>query len=536
MNSNKTGFLIFTFPEQHIYLQNTCNSYLNYLKSFFIIVIIYCLAIGNIYSQSDKSRVKEFALKYDAYIQRVAGAIPEIPSVAAVVIKNDKPVFLKVYGYADKEAGIKADINSLYYISSSTKSFTGLVAAMLDEEGIIKLNEPVIKYANGITFKSSIPEKITVQNLLTHTSGLGNDILTFRMAYSGETETKDINRIFGEKTRYTDSNYNRYKYDNIGYNIYGILLRQSIRKKWQDLLEERIFKPLKMQHSVSSVSKAVSNKFTIAYPHVYTPDKGEIRSWLEKTDSNMHAAGGIFTSISDIGIWLNMNMNGGKLHGKQVFPVDLIQKVQTGYTTTQRELAPFAGTGEYGLGWQIGNYKNEKVIYHHGGYTGYQSHVSFFPDKKIAVAVFVNDGTVGARACHMIATYAYDWWLQVENMGDSYAKQLQELAEQFEAGKKAMAKSFTDRAKRTWQLSLPLESYTGKYYNSSFGTMEILIYNNTLVAKLGSMRSVSAPFTEKETIRIELIPNEGKIMKFKMNSEDKPEAVTWEGIEFRKVE
>jgi CubicO group peptidase (beta-lactamase class C family) len=506
------------------------------MKSFLMLVIIYCLSTGISSGQSDKSRVKDFAAKYDAYIQRVTETIPEIPSIAVVVIMDDKPIFLKAYGYADRKAGIKADTNSLYYIASSTKPFTALVAAILDKEGTVKLNDPVTKHAKGLTFKIPIPDKITIQHLLTHTSGLKNEPLTFRMAYSGDIETKDVNRLFGETTNYIDSNYDRYNYDNLGYNIYGILLQQSLGKKWQNLLEERIFKPLKLTHTTTSFSKVALNKWIIAQPYVYTPDKGEVRSPLQKNDNNMHAAGGIMTSISDIGIWLNMNMNLGRVNGKQIFPPELIQKVQAGYTATQRESPPFVGAGEYGLGWQIGTYKKERVIYHHGGFTGYQCHVSFFPNKKIGIAVFVNEGVVGAMACHMIATYAYDWWLQVENMEASYTEQLKELANRFEAGKKSMQAGFNDRAKRSWQLTMPIESYTGKYYNSSFGPMEIYVQNDALAVKLGYMTSVSTPFTEKESIRVELIPGSGKIVKFKKNTKDKIESVIWEGIEFKKIE
>jgi CubicO group peptidase (beta-lactamase class C family) len=89
------------------------------------------------------------------------------------VIKDDKPIFLRAYGMADKEAGIKADTDTLYYIASSTKSFTALAAAMLDQEGKIKFSDPVTKYTPGIRFKNDIPDKITIRDLLTHTSGCG---------------------------------------------------------------------------------------------------------------------------------------------------------------------------------------------------------------------------------------------------------------------------------------------------------------------------------------------------------------------------
>ena len=104
-------------------------------------------------AQTDQLKTKDFVSKFDAYIRQVSEKLPEVPCIAVVVIKDDKPIFLKAYGWADKEAGVKADINTLFYISSTTKPFMALVAALLDKEGTIKLNEPITKYSKGISFK-----------------------------------------------------------------------------------------------------------------------------------------------------------------------------------------------------------------------------------------------------------------------------------------------------------------------------------------------------------------------------------------------
>jgi CubicO group peptidase (beta-lactamase class C family) len=474
---------------------------------------------------------KEFTVKLDAYIHQVMEKLPDIPGIAVAVIKNDKPVFIKAYGMADREKGIKADENTLFYIASSTKSFTALSAALLDKEGQIKLNDPVINYAKGITFKESIPAKVTVRDLLTHTSGLQNDPLAFRMAYSGAVDKKDMQYVFANATVSVDSNYGKYNYDNLGYNIYAMLLQQTLNKKWQDLLQEKIFTPLHMDHTTAYISKAIPNKWTVAQPYVYTPDKGSVRSWLNKTDNNMQSAGGIYTSISDIGVWLNVNMNKGKLNGKQVMPADIIQQCQTGYANTVRDQAPFTGNGMYGLGWQIGNYKNEKVIYHHGGFPGYRSHISFLPEKKIAVAVFINEGSVGGRMSHMIATYIYDSWLQVTGTDESYTKQLEDLVVGFEKSKKSMQDGFAERAKRPSQLSLPLDSYAGKYTHPYFGTVEIKVENNSLVVRMGEMNAVATPYTQKESIRVEMEPGSGTPIFFK-KKDDKIEAAVYEKMEF----
>src|SRR3954468_23203267 len=92
---------------------------------------------------------KEFADGLDAYIRKTMEAIPEIPSVGMVVVKDDKPIFIRAYGLANKETGVKPDANTLYYIASSTKSYMALAAAILDREGKIKLSDPVAKYAPG---------------------------------------------------------------------------------------------------------------------------------------------------------------------------------------------------------------------------------------------------------------------------------------------------------------------------------------------------------------------------------------------------
>lgn len=506
-------------------------------KTIFISTILLLLhSFGTSAQTDDKSRQKDFTAAYDAFIRKTMDNIPDIPAFAVVVIQNDQPIFVQAYGMADKEAGIKADINTLFYIASSTKSFTALSAALMDKEGKIKLNEPVTKYCQGISFKNPVPEKVTIRDLLTHTSGLQNDPLTFRMAYSGEAETKDMKKVFTEATSFVDSNYNRYHYDNLGYNIYAVLLQHNFNKKWQDLLQEKIFDPLGMKHTTAYISKAAANKWTVANPYIFNSETGKtMRSPLDKKDNNMQSAGGLFASISDIGTWLNMNMNNGKLNGRQVIASDVIEKCQAGYTKTIRDEPPFTGDGEYGLGWQIGRYKNEKVIYHHGGFPGYRSHISFMPGKRIAVAVLVNDGSAGGRTGHMLATYAYEWWLQTANVSEVFDKQLQDLVDSYEKGKKNMLASSAERAKRISQLSMPVDNYTGKYNNEYFGTIEITNKENSLAIKMGNINCVSTPFREKETIRVEMVPGSGEVIRFKKNAEEKIESLSYAGAEFVKT-
>jgi hypothetical protein len=224
-------------------------------------------------------------------------------------------------------------------------------------------------------------------------------------------------------------------------------------------------------------------------------------------------------------------MNNGKLEGRQVIPADVMEKVHTGYADTLRDEPPFTGGGKYGLGWQIGKYKNENVVYHHGGYPGWASHISYMPDKKIGVAVMINESTAGGRIGHLLAAYAYDRWLGTDT-NENYAKQLQAIAEQYGKIKQQMIGAFRSRASRTSQLTRPLGDYTGRYTNELLGNMDIVIEQNALGVRMGYVRVVSTPFTQKDTIRVEMIPGEGEVLKFETNSDGKIDSLTYGGMKF----
>lgn len=487
-------------------------------------------------AQAAKPSDTAFSTDCDAYIRKVMQRVPEIPSVAIVVIKDDKPIFLRAYGLADKEASVKADTDTLYYIASSTKSFMAMAAALLDRDGKIKLDDPVTKYATGLTFKTSIPDKVTVRDLLTHTSGLRNSPLTFRMAYSGESDEKDMMRVFADVTTYDDARYGKYAYDNLGYNIYGLLLQRTLNQKWQDLLQEKIFSPLGMRHTTAYVSKARARRMAIAEPYMFSPDTGTvIRSPITKQDTNMQSAGGMLTSISDLGRWLRLNMNEGKLDGNQVIPAEIMKSLHTGYTQTTRDQPPFVGDGEYGLGWQIGKYANEKVIYHHGGFPGWSSHISYMPDKRIGVAVVINEDTAGGNVGHLLATYVYDWLLGTADREARYAAQLENGATNYGKMKLARQAAVTERSKRTSQLTRPLQDYVGRYRNDQLGNIQITVHQNTLGLKFGNIEVVSTPFTQPDTIRVELIPGQGEVIKFGFNANGQIDSLSYDGLRFVRV-
>ena len=97
-----------------------------------------------------------FEADFDRFIQTTLEAIPTIPGLSVAVVKDGKAIYTKGFGYADKENGIVATANTSFYIASSTKSFTGLMAALLDEKGVIQLDDPVTAYLPAELFPEEV--------------------------------------------------------------------------------------------------------------------------------------------------------------------------------------------------------------------------------------------------------------------------------------------------------------------------------------------------------------------------------------------
>src|SRR6185369_14017750 len=179
---------------------------------------------------------------------------------------------------------------------------------------------------------------------------------------------------------------------------------------------------------------------------------------------------------------------------------------------------------------------NDKVVYHHGGYPGYRSHVSFMPEKKIAVGVLVNNDTLGGRLADMLAAYAYDWWARTPDLESVYARQLDETIKAYENRKQGIAAEAAQRAKRQWQLSKPLADYAGKYVNDLHGTIEIVAKENALAVRMGNVNTVATPFTQPDTIRVVMLPGgNGEVIGFEKDTDGRITALKFSDATFTKV-
>ena len=459
-----------------------------------------------------------FASAADLWAPQVLRTLEGVPGFAMVVVVDDEVVLSRGYGQADIEHRLESTDETLYYIASATKPFTALLATMLDARGRIVLDDPLAAHLHGASLDAALrPQEVELRDLLTHTAGIDNPPLVWRLAYTGDYDSELLWKLLEKSIPMDKAPLGQYEYTNVGYNIYGLIVARETGRPWQDLMQEEIFAPLGMERTTASASRPQKREWPIAGPYYGLLPDGWRRVATEKTDATMHTAGGVFTTARDLGRWLEMQINAGTLDGRQVVDPALVRTTHAPLVEVTNDRPPFGQTAS-GLGWAHGGWRDRRVLFHGGGFPGYAALVSFMPEERIGVAVLVNETHLGDALVGLATVWAYDWWLQVPEAEGAASGMLDEMVARRDKVRAGIAADIDKRSSRSWTLSRPLADYVGRYANELYGTVEILAEEGTLAVRQGNLRCRAEPFTKPDMIRVEMIDGRGTALAFKIGA------------------
>ena len=232
----------------------------------------------------------------------------QVPGVAIAVIKDDKVVFAKGFGLRDINKTVPVDEHTLFAIGSSSKAFTTASLAMLVDENRLKWDDPATKYLPGFqVFDPYASRELTVTDLVTHRSGMARGDLLW---YASPYDRDEILR----RTRYLKPSWSfrsRFGYQNLMYLAAGQVVASVSKKSWDEFVRERIFTPLGMKTSSTSIKAFGSDN--VATPHQKLDDKVEAIAW--RNIDNIAPAGSINSNVVEMAQWVRMQLGGGVYEG-----------------------------------------------------------------------------------------------------------------------------------------------------------------------------------------------------------------------------
>ncbi len=311
-----------------------------------------------------------------------------VPGFAVGVIKDGEVVLSRGYGELELDGGASVDSATLFAIASNTKAFIGTSVAMLEAEGKLSLEDPVGKYLPYLRWSSpEVTELAIVEDLLTHRTGLGTfegDHLWFRRELPAEevlTSVKTLPLRFPFRAGYG--------YSNLMFIAAGEVIGAASGMRWDEFLRKRIFDPLGMARTVTSTSRLPADN--VASGHVTRQNNRPLAAVPWEASG---AAGGVWSSASDMLRWLECHLGGGTFRGDSLWG----EEVQNNVWRPRNTFGDIDNFSAYALGWGCAEVAGHGVVSHGGGYDGMYSRVVAVPDQRLGIVVLTNSMTGLPRA------------------------------------------------------------------------------------------------------------------------------------------
>jgi CubicO group peptidase (beta-lactamase class C family) len=455
---------------------------------------------------------------------------PVAPGIVVVVVKDSRVILLKSFGYADLEAKRPVTPQTVFYIASSAKPFFALTTALLDHKGMIDLNAPLSRYLPDVKLQPPLsPDTIKLRSLLTHTHGIAEGPVNFRMSFSGQGTSSELRELLG--THAASKTRNEFAYSNLGYQVASLALESALKDSWKEIVERTVFRPLGMTNTTTFMSRVKADR--LATPYV-TGAGDYTRLYNAKADANMHAAGGIVTTGEDLAKWLEVNINRGRVGGKQVFPATVVANTHRWQVDQDNQFAWVRRYG-YGLGWNIGSYEGETLVHHHGGFSAFYAHISFMPRQRLGVAVLANEVVFGDVLAEHVAQYLYDTLLGLPGTKLRWERRLAAVPQNAQKERERIVAERARRASRQVPLPHRLEEYAGVYQSPEGGRMEWRVTDGQLAVSFGALWSKAEVFdAAKNELRVELQPGRGQVIPFDFSG-DRVQGLTLAGMKFKKI-
>ncbi|HJU67909.1 MAG TPA: serine hydrolase domain-containing protein [Gemmatimonadaceae bacterium] len=457
--------------------------------------------------------------RIDGFVRRAFG-LGVTPGLGVAVVSDGRIVYTAALGHANVQEGIPVTDSTLWYVASTSKSFTGFGVALLEAAGEIDLSAPIPRILPRATWHPSArPNELTLASFLSHTHGLNSGPLVTSAAYTGAFPEEQFVRLlaFSEPLPSRELSYS-----NLGYNVASMAIAERRPEGWKAYLDRHVFAPAGLRdihHRVTGIPPR-----RIAKAHQPRPDGSyQVQPFL-KRDLTMNAAGGHLASIADLARWTILHMDDGRLDGRQIFPTAVVRRSHEILGRQNAQFAYFQRDG-WGFGWDIGSYDGEPMVSRFGSYTGFRSHLSMLPGRRVGVVAQVNS-TPGWRLTDIIAAYAYDVFLGRTDADARGQARLDTLVTQHQARRTRLAGA----APPVHTPPRPPSDYVGIYEDAALGRIEIVPDETGLRIRWGVLPDLALDVRDPEK-QIFVTTSFGGLspIQFIFNGSGRAEAIETEG-------
>jgi CubicO group peptidase (beta-lactamase class C family) len=442
------------------------------------IILVLVVLLG----RQDSAAAQAGALRgFDDYVARSMAAW-RVPGVAVAVVRNDSVVLVRGYGVRTLGRPDPVDARTLFAIGSSSKAFTATAVAMLVDQGLLKWDDPATQYLPGFQlYDPYATRELTVRDLLTHRSGLTASDL---MVYDPHLTRDSVLR----RVRYVKPTYSfraHYGYQNLMYLAAGQITARLLGRSWDDVIRDRIFTPLGMTASNTSVT-LLDRLPDVATPHDEIDDTVQAIPYFNL--DVIGPAGAINSNVLDMAQWVRFQLAGGTVAGKPLLSAGAFEETHTPQTIVPlegfwKQVAQDTHLLNYGMGWYLHEYHGRFIVQHGGNIDGMSALVALMPEERTGLVILTNLN--GNDLTYALMYRVFDAYLKraPKDWSAILLKADRELRAQ---GREELKKREAARVTGT-SPSLALDRYAGTYHDSTSGDAVVRKEQAGLVLQFGTL-------------------------------------------------
>lgn len=336
----------------------------------------------------------------------------EMVGFAVAIVENGELSFVKGYGVTEAEGAAPVTVNTVFRWASLSKGVAATLLGELAEQKKLSLDDPVARYARSLKLPGGGERTVTIADLLSHRLGIVKNAYDDKL--EGGEDPKKIRAQLGTLDPYCKPS-TCHAYQNVAFDAASEIIERVTRQRYSDVARQMLFTPLGMA-STSVTRAGLVDAQSWARPHI-----GRREMPVEEAYYRVPAAGGVNSSIFDLGIWMLAQMG----QAPAILSPDVLGTIHEPRVKTERRRNRYdreASDAHYALGWRDSSYAGHQLIGHRGAVSGYRSLISFDPAAKAGVAVLWNSQSsrplgIPNEVFDMLYQRKAEDWLELDGNG-----------------------------------------------------------------------------------------------------------------------
>jgi CubicO group peptidase (beta-lactamase class C family) len=387
----------------------------------------------------------------------------QVPGLQIAAVRGGAVLYAGGVGVRDVHDQRPVDAQTLFDHGSCGKAYTGLLAALLHEEGVLDLDAPVRTYVPELALPDAVlAERITTRDLLSHRSGLGRHDFTWILnsSWSGEELVRRLAHLplAGDLRA-------EMIYSNLGYTLAGVASARVTGSTWADQVRERVLVPAGMTQTLTDADAFMPHS-QHATPHIVRDSA--ITETAYRMTAGIAPAGQIMPPATDAAQWLLLHTGASDINPAAIDATHRLH-IPMPPEGSPHELLELLG---YGLGWVVMRFRDLPLLWHSGGVDGFRTDMLVLPRQRIGVLV---SGNVFPSLLPMAAV------LQIADrlLGYDDVHWYDELRKE-----PADAEPATPTASQSGPTH-PLTEYAGSYSDPGYGELAVTVQGGDLKVRIG---------------------------------------------------